>query len=269
MEYCGLYELIKHLEYGTKIHIGVVFLSNKRNKKCALPHEHTIHSKPVCNLFKRVPKDYERCFKCRNYAIKKAIRDRVPFGSLCINGVYEYTRAVEIGGKVAAIIFIGNILTDEGRKKLEARLPQEKIPEETMEEGFDYERCDELGRIIAGYVTLLFEKYPAEKSSINPAVENVKNYVMSNLEYDLNISDIARLFYYNEVYLGRLFKKETGMCIKEFINRERIALASQMLKENFSVTEVSKKVGFNNVTYFNRIFKQYMKTTPSEYKGKP
>jgi len=81
MEHSGLYDLIKYVEYGTRLHIGVVFLGGHLNSKCALPHSHTIHSNEICEKFKKDPKDFERCFKCRNYAIKKAMRDKRPFGT--------------------------------------------------------------------------------------------------------------------------------------------------------------------------------------------
>ena len=130
MEAQGLYQLIKHLEYGTKIHIGVVFLANV-NKKCELPHSHTIHANEICDNFKKVPKEYERCLKCRNLAIRKALRDRESFASHCINGVYEYTRPVFAGDKIIGVIFIGNILTDKGREMLDKEY--ERIQAQAMD----------------------------------------------------------------------------------------------------------------------------------------
>jgi len=78
---------------------------------------------------------------------------------------------------------------------------------------------------------------------------------------------VARLFHYNEKYLGRLFKKETGQTFKEYINKKRIQIAQNMLlNTNYTVTEIAVQTGYNNVTYFNRIFKKIKGVTPTAYR---
>ena len=79
---------------------------------------------------------------------------------------------------------------------------------------------------------------------------------------------MAKLFNYNPVYLGRVFKKETGTSTKEYANKKRIDYAKKPLNNNEMVISASQKVGFNNVTYFNSIFKKLAGITPSEYKKK-
>ena len=78
------------------------------------------------------------------------------------------------------------------------------------------------------------------------------------------------IFHYNEEYLGRLFKKETHMSFSDYVSKQRIERAKRLLIEtNDSVVSIAVKVGFNNVTYFNRVFKKYLNMTPLEFrKGK-
>ena len=268
MEYVDLFNLIKYLEHGTKLHIGVNFFGGTLNKKCILPHNREIHSKIICEQIKKDPTDYEKCFKCRNYAFKKALRYKKPFGALCINGVYEYTRPVIVDNTVPAIIFIGNILTEEGRAKLLQRFSPEEIPEDTMETNFDYEMCDKLGQIIEGHIITLLEKYTNDNMDGNPVIENIKAFILENLEYDLTVSDIASLFHYNDVYLGRLFKEVTAQTVKEYINSERIKFAKKLLKSETNITEIAKETGFNSVPYFTRVFKKITGMSPTEYRIK-
>ena len=265
MESEGLYKLIKHIEFGTNLHIGVVFLSNV-NRMCELPHSHTIHENPVCDRFKRIPKEYERCLRCRNLAIRRAVRCKEAFGALCINGVYEYTRPVFVGNRIIGVIFIGNILTKKGEEKLLKKLSEKDIPKETMEKDFSYESCEEIGKIIEEYILMLLEKYPETNHNVKPIIENIKKYVESNLEYDLSISDVASLYFYSEVYLGRLFKESVGKSFKEYVNSMRIKRAKELLLSEMSVIEIAERVGYNNVTYFNRVFKSETGVTPLEYR---
>ena len=104
MEYANLNDLIESLSYGTKLHIGVVFLKNYGNEKCNLAHPHRIHAGQLCEVFKSNPAGYQRCFRCRNLALKRAIQKKKAFGGLCINGIYEYTRPVIINGDVVCVI---------------------------------------------------------------------------------------------------------------------------------------------------------------------
>ena len=267
MKLANLYDLIKYLERGTKLHIGVFFVGNKYNDKCALPRTQTIHSKAVCEKIKNVPEQYQKCFRCRNFALKKAIIHKKPFASLCVNGVFEYTCPVVFEDKVIAVIFIGNILTPEGYAKLIKNYPKNTLPLDTMEENYTFDDCDALGKIIAGYIVVLIKNYSSENGSENALIKNIKVHILQNLEYDVKVSDVASLFHYNEAYLGRLFKSRVGQSLKEYINHERIKLAKELLKQKYSISEIAIKTGFNTVSYFNRVFKCYTGLSPSEYKA--
>ena len=266
MEYSSLYDLIESLERGTKLHIGVNFLGGIPNEKCKLPHARKIHTKEICESIKKYPQKFKKCYECRNKSLLKAIQTKKAFGGLCVYGIYEYLRPVIVDGNVIAVIFIGNVLTDEGKPKLLSHSFSESVLEEKMQTGFDYNNCNLLGNIIEGHILTLIEKYSNTNTFGSSLVENVKAFILENIEYDISLSYVASLFHYNKVYLGNAFKKQTGKTIKEFLNYERIKLAKNLLKSNLSVTEIAVKTGFNSPSYFNRVFKSVVKISPSEYK---
>lgn len=253
-----LYDVIKYLEFGTKLHIGVLFFGNYGNELCELPFSHQIHSSPFCTHAKNnIKNGYRRCFACRNLAIEKALKTKLAFGGKCINGIYEYVRPVLINGEVAAIIFIGNIQSDA------------KHEDPTLEKTFSESDCEKVSNIIENHILLLIEKFSFNKTNSSPLVENIKNYILSNIEFDINISYISKIFHYNEMYLGRLFKKETGMCIGDYINLRRLEIAKELLAStDDKIISISSSVGFNNVTYFNRLFKKQTGLTPLQYRSK-
>ena len=262
MENLKLYDLIRYLELGTNLHIGVLFFGSYGNEFCELPFSHQIHSSPFCTHAKNSTKNgYRRCFACRNLAIKKALDTKLPFGGRCINGLFEYVHPVIVNGDVACVIFIGNIRS-ENEKRRDLLL-------ETLENNFSESDCKSLSQIIESYILLLFEKYGYNAKSANSLIENVKNYILSNIEFDINASQIAGIFHYNEAYLGRLFKKETGIGINDYINFQRIEIAKKRLSTTCEkVIDISSGVGFNNVTYFNRVFKKHTGLSPIEYRKK-
>ena len=267
MEAPGLYELIVNLEYGSKLHIGVVFPENGANEKCILPHEHTIHSSPICDFFKNIPGGFAKCLQCRKCTIQRAEDEKKPFWAYCVHGVLEYTAPVVMLGRVVAIVFVGNILTPEGEGRMAPMLGDCVGVLESMEETVSEQRVETVAGIVSSYIMMLLEKYPDKKAGNKSIIENVKAYVLANLEYDLKLSDIAELFFYNEVYLGRLFKKEVGESFKDYVNGLRIRRATELLETELSITEISERVGYTGVSYFNRVFKARLGLSPTEYRA--
>lgn len=256
MELVDLNTFISFLEYGTNLHISVVFFGDFGNAKMKLPFLRVIHSKPFCEKKKSEQKAFKRCFACRNLAIAKAKKLKIAFGGKCINGVYEYLRPVVIDGEVVAVIFIGNIYTDDIISDAE-----------TFEKNFDERKCDTLSLIVENHIKLLNSEYRSAANEYNPLITNVINYIDEVIFNDISVRDIATVFSYSEKYMGRLFKNETGVTIKEYINKNRVKKASALIKETLmSMSEISSRCGFNNVTYFNRIFKKYYNVSPLEYR---
>lgn len=267
MIYKTLDEMIDFIEYGTKLHIGVLFYGNHGNEMCTLKYSRLIHHSPLCDEFKGRKNGYTRCFACRNLALKKAITTKKGFGGICINGIYEYTRPVIIDGEIVCIIYIGNIFDENNKEKLFRRIGENTDLIDSLEKGLSKSDIEIICDLIEGHIITLLEKFP-NKSDSNPFVENIKNYIIDNLEYDINVSLIADIFHYNKLYLGRLFKKETGKTITDYINSQRIKNAAWLLKNTKqSVISIATQTGFNNVTYFNRLFKNLYGVSPKIYRA--
>lgn len=269
MVYKTLNEMITYLEYGTKLHIGVLFYGNYGNEMCNLPHSRRIHHSPLCEEFKnRNKKEFSRCFACRNLALKKALSQQKSFGGLCINGIYEYTRPVMINDEVACIIYVGNFFDQDKKSKLYSRIGDNIFLLDTMEKNLTKQDIENICDLIEGHIILLLKKFP-DNSGSNPLIENIKNFILSNLDCDINISLLAEFFHYNKLYLGRLFKKEAGISVTDYINSQRIKYACWLLdNSDQSIISIASRVGFNNVTYFNRLFKSVHGISPTAYRSK-
>ena len=138
---------------------------------------------------------------------------------------------------------------------------------DSLERGLEKKDIRIICDLIEGHILTLLEKFPND-SVKNPLIENIKNYIIDNLEYDINIARIADIFHYNKLYLGRLFKKETGKSITEFINAQRLKYAVRLLNETeYTIITIAGRTGFNNVTYFNRLFKSEYGVSPKSYRA--
>ncbi len=98
-------------------------------------------------------------------------------------------------------------------------------------------------------------------------VAAVKNYIYQHYGEDLNLEMLAEKVYLSSGYLSFIFKKETGMNLNRFIKVFRMEKATELLRNtNMKVAQVSEKVGFSNVSYFCRSFREYYGSSPESYR---
>lgn len=99
-------------------------------------------------------------------------------------------------------------------------------------------------------------------------VSRVKKIIAENLSVgNIQRDELAAMVHVSSGYLGRIFKKETGLALTDYIIKKRIAVAKQLLtKTSLSVTDVSARVGITYSSYFTKIFKEQVGMTPQEYR---
>lgn len=268
MKHSTLYDLIKQITYRTSLYIGVVFFGNYGNEYTILPRENQTHTMPVCVTMKDKKDGYARCRKCRNVATRKAVNEKKPFGGFCFNGVWEYVHPVFDGNDLVCIISIGNIL-NEGITPLQSLLGTNTVLLNTMERDVSIERCEEIACLIESYTKMLLSLTPKKSHATREEAlaEKIKRFLDLNFEYQLSAETIAEFFHYNPKYLGRLFKKQTGMRLQEYQTQKRLERGRELLEQTTeNIVDISYRLGFQNVTYFNRLFKKAYALTPSEYR---
>lgn len=102
---------------------------------------------------------------------------------------------------------------------------------------------------------------------ISRIIKNVIQYIDRHYQEDIGLARIAQEFWLSPSYLSRQFKSNVGQNLTEFITLRRMRCAREMLRTGEkSVSEVAMEAGFNNVSYFNAVFKKLMGVTPSEYR---
>jgi two-component system response regulator YesN len=98
-------------------------------------------------------------------------------------------------------------------------------------------------------------------------VQKVKQYIIQNINEDISREDIACHVNMNPDYLTRMFKKEIGLTISEYVFQERVDLAKEMLvKTDLPVGCIASSVGYNNFSHFSKMFKKATAINPQDYR---
>jgi len=100
----------------------------------------------------------------------------------------------------------------------------------------------------------------------NNRISSVVNYILSNLDKPLTVEELSAIAHMSPSNFHRVFKNEMGISPVSFVNIERVRLAMKLLRNpNNSIKEVYLICGFQNRSYFNRLFRKISTMTPNEY----
>lgn len=98
--------------------------------------------------------------------------------------------------------------------------------------------------------------------------EAVFQYITSNYSNpELSILDVVNATGIYEQKVSSMIKKKTEMNFKQFLNSLRIAEAKRLLKtSDLQISEIAYKVGYGNVSHFNRVFKESEQCSPNDFR---
>lgn len=98
-------------------------------------------------------------------------------------------------------------------------------------------------------------------------VDEVATYISQNCASAGSLNSLAEKFYISKSYLSRIFKEVTGFTVNEYINIYRIKKAQTLLiEEDLNITEISQTLGYESITYFEKVFKKYVETSPLKHR---
>lgn len=100
----------------------------------------------------------------------------------------------------------------------------------------------------------------------NELVCDVLEFLDSNINRKISIEEISNKFYYNRYYIMKLFKKELGITISNYINYMRIRNSMDEIKNgHYSMTRIALNNGFYSLEYFSEMFHKVIGVSPRIY----
>lgn len=112
-----------------------------------------------------------------------------------------------------------------------------------------------------------YHNFREEEIFKDQLVASVVQYCRENLMTKINLSMILKEFSVNKNQLNVAFDNEVGMTCMEYVEKMRINYSKRLLDEqNWSISEISEKVGYDDTNYYSKVFKKHIGMTPSEYR---
>jgi AraC-like DNA-binding protein len=289
-----LQSTIKWLTKDRKFHICIHDLSGilHNSSSMQLSQDNTVHSCAFCEYAKTTTSGLRFCLKCKELSLKKALSHKDLFTGQCYLGITEIIKPVFYNNRPLCVIYLGNLnlientsnITNKIKKisaitgvssnnLLKALNATEKI---TSSELSEYaEIVDIISNCITQAVSSdtkfsrkVISTLPSYRNTNHWVIEHIQNYILTYYNKDLQLSQLAKLYFLNAEYLCRLFKQETGTNFSDYVNTIRINKAKQLLTSTkYKIVDISNEVGYQNVTYFNRLFKRYTEVTPKDFRN--
>lgn len=128
---------------------------------------------------------------------------------------------------------------------------------------FEWETQGILKQIFSRFLFFSSEK----NLNIDDRILKALHFIHSHLDQAINIGDLARICFLTEDHFIRLFKRNVNYTPGKYINLKKIEKAQlMMLIDDMSVKDLSYSLGFDNVSYFNHLFKKITGENPGGYK---
>ena len=97
---------------------------------------------------------------------------------------------------------------------------------------------------------------------------SVYQYIHSNYNDKPDVNKVAASVHLSTAAFCRYFKKQAKMTFTDFVNQYRVTQAKTLLLQDKNVTEVCYEVGFDSLSYFNKLFKRITGENPSVFRKK-
>jgi AraC-like DNA-binding protein/ligand-binding sensor protein len=92
-------------------------------------------------------------------------------------------------------------------------------------------------------------------------------YIRDHYAEHITLNDVAQHVFLSPTYLSKLFKIETGQSFKSYLNRIRIERSKELMSDNsMSIAKISYSVGFEDQSYYTKVFRQYEGISPYQYR---
>ncbi len=135
-------------------------------------------------------------------------------------------------------------------------------------------RVADLTRLIASYLVEKYTDDAREKAEVRGGLpirqlHQVEDHISERLADEISVESLASLVALSPFHFSRVFKQTTGVSPLQFVTRERITRAQQIMRETKrSLIEIALEVGYTSPSAFAQVFRRVVGVTPTKFRAK-
>ena len=221
------------------------------------------------------------CLHCQKKLI--ATVSATPRTQTCFAGLNESCVPVRNGEKTYGYLITGQVASS---KPTEARFSEVmrqlndlgvKFNEATLRRAYfatrvisprQYQSILDLLAIFAGHLSLIAGQLALHTNHTESTnIAKAREFIAEHFTEPLTLSSVARRAHLSSCYFCKRFRDETGHTFTDYVARVRVEAARNLLvNPQVRVSEVAFEVGFQSLSHFNRVFREIMGQSPTQYR---
>jgi AraC-like DNA-binding protein len=247
-----------------------------------LPHHGQRSENPFCAMMAAKSRACAACLQVQQKLSTSARHEAA--SETCQVGLCDTAVPVKLGDKLIAFLHTGQVFR---RKPSAAQF--ERVTRLAVDWGVDVDRDKlktayfntrvlsqkeheamvKLLQIFAQHLSMVSNQIVVQQANAEPPViMRAKEFIKQNQTEDISLGQVAKAVNTSTFYFCKMFKKVTGLNFTDYVSRQRIESAKNLLlNPNLRVSEIAYEVGFQSLTHFNRVFKKIIGQSPTEYRG--
>ena len=120
-----------------------------------------------------------------------------------------------------------------------------------------------LMQLLSQFLKEAYHKFQTTEDRIKKVLRHIRMHINESIK----IEELASLSCLSKGHFIRLFKKELSITPTQYINQKKIERAQlQLITTDLSIKDIAYSLSYDDVSYFNRLFKQYTGVTPQKYR---
>ena len=230
-----------------------------RQRFCALIQT-TQEGKKRCNI-----SDYRLLENCAKY--------KLPQTHICHAGLTDMCIPIKYNDSVIAYIVLGQIKNDNSLWDIMKRIDDLNLDYNEIKESYEsvtYSDSERINSVIN--IAVMLTEYILYNDMIKPRlninVELATKFIDDNYTKDITVSDICKAANISKSVLYKNFASYLSQTPVDYINKKRVEKACKLLlTSNLSIENIMGAVGFSNLSYFYKKFKELKGITPKRYRA--
>jgi len=270
------YHLVRNL-FGLNLAISVIRPDGFRGRVLRLDRD----LNAFCQAIKRTKEGEARCRECDIAHMRLAERQQQPLHYTCHAGFTEFVIPIVVDGQALAVMQCGQIIDRPACmrqwKAVCRRLDWRTTWPDSLRQRYwnspviSPEKQRDLMSLLQMFAQNIARSHKylllLQQSAAHQIVARAQTHMTTHIQDKFRLDDLAFAVGSSRRHLVRVFRKQTGTSVLEYLHRLRVARACERLKEpEAKILAVALECGFGSIQQFNRVFKRLHHTTPSRWR---